>query len=173
LEFLAAVIAIVAIILAFRLRKRLTTLEAHVALLNGRLDAKPEGVAQAAAEILFPEQPAAAKARGARTRSGGARVSLPQSPPLSGQPDEAAIDGLRAAAQACRRRRANTARNSVSAATRRRPRRASKSASGQAGSCGSVALRWRSAASSWCILDRGGLIGPGVRIFLGGCLPSR
>jgi hypothetical protein len=36
MEFLAAVIAIVAIILAFKLRKRVTTLEAQVALLNGR-----------------------------------------------------------------------------------------------------------------------------------------
>jgi len=73
MEFLAAVIAIVAIILAFRLRKRVTTLEAHVALLNGRLDAKPEGVAQAAAEILFPEQPAAPKPEAQEPAAAGGR----------------------------------------------------------------------------------------------------
>jgi len=37
-----------------------------------------------------------------------------------------------------------------------------------------VALRWRSAAFFMVQFSiEAGLIGPGVRIFLGGCLPSR
>src|SRR5882757_6871818 len=89
MDFLAAVIAIVAIILAFRLRKRVTTLEAHVALLYGRLDAKPDGAPQAAG-ILLPEQPATPEPEAQKPETAAPAVSVPQSPPPSARSDEAA-----------------------------------------------------------------------------------
>src|SRR3954451_1463095 len=92
MEFLAAVIAIVAIVLAFRLRKRVTALEAHVALLNARPEAKPEGVPQVAPEILFPEQSAAPQ-----PEAPVPTASVPQSPP-SAHTDEGAIDAVFTAA---------------------------------------------------------------------------
>src|ERR1051325_10646204 len=93
MEFLAAVIAIVAIILAFRLRKRVTTLEAQVGLLNLRRDAKPHGAPQAETEGLFPEPTAAPQPEAPESTA-----SAPQSSPPPAQGDEAAIDAVFAAA---------------------------------------------------------------------------
>src|SRR5260370_219759 len=92
MEFLAAVIAIVAIILAFRLRKRVTALETHVTLLNGRLEARPEGVPQTAPKL--PEQPATPESQ--ETETVAPVVSAPQSPPT--HPDHAATDPASTAA---------------------------------------------------------------------------
>src|SRR6266567_3093106 len=163
MEFLAAVIAIVAIILAFRLRKRVTTLEAHVALLNGRLDAKPEGVPQAAPEILFPERPAAPQPEAPEST-----VSVPQSPPSSAQPDEAAIDAVFAAA----------ARHAAEAAPQSpfppEPTPPSPSFEERFGASWVVWIGGLALALGGIFMVQfsieAGLVGPGVRIFLGGLL---
>src|SRR3984893_13104166 len=166
MEFLAAVIAIVAIILVFKLRKRVTTLEAQVALLNGRLDAKPEGVPQAAPEILFPEQPAAPEPEAPEPA-----VSVPQSLPPSAQHGERAIDAVFAAA----------AQHAAAAPPPETPLPPHPAAP-------SPGFEERFGAS-WVVWIGGlalalggifmvqfsieaGLVGPGVRVFLGGLLAA-
>ena len=47
MDFIAAVVAIVAIILVLRMRGRVTTLEQHVTLLNGRVALRFRNLTQA------------------------------------------------------------------------------------------------------------------------------
>jgi uncharacterized membrane protein len=167
MEFLAAVIAIVAIILAFRLRKRVTALEAHVVLLNGRLDAKPEGVAQVAPEILFPEQPEAPKPEAQKPGTAAPAVSVPQSPPPAAQPDEAAIDAVFAAA-------ARHAAASAPPPETPFPPQPAPSFEERFGASWVVWIGGLALALGGIFMVQfsieAGLIGPGVRIFLGGLL---
>ena len=171
MEFLAAVIAIVAIILAIRLRKRVTALEAQVALLNGRLDARPEGVQQAAPEILFPEQPAP-KPEAEKPDTVGPAVSVPPSPPPSAQGDEAAIDAVFAAAA----QHAAEAAPPPQSPLPPEPAPPSPSFEERFGASwvvwiGGIALALGGIFMVQFSIEAG-LIGPGVRIFLGGLLAA-
>src|SRR3954465_7476994 len=98
MEFLAAVLAIVAIILALHIRKRIKALEAHVLVLDGRLELRTSdgarGASQAASRPPTPGEPVIAP----KPQAAEPAVSVPQSPPRSAQPDEAAIDAVFAAA---------------------------------------------------------------------------
>ena len=87
MEFLAAVIAIVAIILVLNTRKRVTVLEAHVSMLNGRLELRASDAArsasQAATQAPSPEDSVI-------TPKPEASEPLPSSPPAEKR-DEAAL----------------------------------------------------------------------------------
>src|SRR5882757_7526169 len=164
MEFLAAVIAIVAIILAFRLRKRVTALETHVTLLNGRLEARPEGVPQTAPKL--PEQPATPESQ--KTEPVAPAVSVPQSP--STQPDEAAIDAVFAAAAQ------HAAARPPETPLPPQPATPSPGFEERFGASWVVWIGGLALALGGIFMVQfsieAGLIGPGVRIFLGGLLAA-
>lgn len=156
MEFLAFIIAVVAIILAMRMRKRLTVVEQHVTHLIGRLDLRDADAARAAAKSAPPQAPAPQPA-----------APVPQPPPPAAQPDEAAIDAVFAAA-------------AQHAATTPPP--APPLPPGPEAPAKSFEERF---GASWVVWIGGlalalggifmvqysieaGLIGPGVRVFLGG-----
>jgi uncharacterized membrane protein len=170
MELLAAVLAIVAIILALNIRKRIKALEAHVSVLDGRLELRTSdaarGASQAASRPPAPEEPLIAP----KPQAAEPAVSVPQSPPRSAQPDEAAIDAVFAAA----------AQHAAAAAPPPEPPFPPQPAAPSPGFEERFGASWVVWIGGLALALGGifmvqfsieaGLIGPGVRIFLGGLL---
>ena len=159
MDFIAAVVAIVAIVLVIKLRSRMALLEQHVALINQRLATSRIAPPEAAPTPKPTPEPQ--PLRSTAPRRARARRSRDAEKPRSSRPSRSL------------RRRRSAAASSASAAPRRAP---AKSFEERFGASWVVWIAGLALALGGIFMVQysieAGLIGPGVRVFLGGLLAT-